>query len=728
MGPCGGSNTQLEADKRKPADGSTAVKQCGRNTGDPVIAPECSVFLVDRSALPDFITTPTAIDLSGPGSKGVLTFSAEVLVYTQSSGRPDAHKKSKPKTKIDVALPSTVYIKAIGPGPVTLTLKAHGKESLPCEMTAVQLDMVLCRAEKKHSEVFFSSTMPKHTALSRDEQVGRGRLLVLQDESQSQGRAKLIVKEPDPAVWKADLRVVLTTDSQGGEVTIFSQEVQGKDFLCGHPVSLGKEAFGDGDLVLWVEGTKRSNAHRDVRLHLGVEGKNFKAKGYADRAFFTVIDIVRVLPGEDRVYVNIPMGTSRDRPEKPWWDTKMSDAARRSGREIEATAEISPALLDVAMMFSLIPDPNNRGDLFVGAKHKRPDETDMPVMTNNQDPPTSARLTLSGYGGDRFRVAAYLQEAPPGVAILPQVMRSRAGWMSGVLTVWKKVYYRVSVMRMHDKSTDYERLFDEEGMKGIYKNSFIELVRDGDNTYADYSPSSSNADHSLPPQTFVIAFVDTIHKRSFFVEHKGVKTVFMDGYDHAFNLAEERSWQEKCFYHGTIKRLSEDHQKAVTLKRRGPDWVFNAPIKVDITLKAFDGPAGLQVDRARMVSVAMRFRWARQTQIGRGKSDQKRTTTPASDVFQGCDVDAMKASTLHTVLHEIGHYFGLVTPRLPDDTNSKNTLHIDIGEGPHCLRTKPCIMVGVATDGALQEFCENCDRALRALDLSQLPPIVGEFS
>src|SRR5262249_3020258 len=152
-----------------------------------------------------------------------------------------------------------------------------------------------------------------------------------------------------------------------------------------------------------------------VVVHLGLDrpagGLAKTEKDFGDIARITVVDVAEITPtADDNQYVNLP-----------------ADAAKpRQGREIKSKVKLSKPLKDVEMMFALAPfvdtahaDKSNPTDIPDKAKHTPAKDGDAAVKTDATGVAESAKLKLSGYGGDKFKVVAYPKEAPPPGKAIP---------------------------------------------------------------------------------------------------------------------------------------------------------------------------------------------------------------------------------------------------------------------------------------------------------------------
>jgi hypothetical protein len=104
--------------------------------------------------------------------------------------------------------------------------------------------------------------------------------------------------------------------------------------------------------------------------------------------------------------------------------------------------------------------------------------------------------------------------------------------------------------------------------------------------------------------------------------------------------------------------------------------------------------------------------------------------------YSGSEGDA----TLHTMLHESGHYLGVAPKKLPNERQTDNSYYYDeaslgVGVGPHCSKnvenpeaveqlpaSPECIMYHEFR--LTLHFCDKCSESLRGRDLSS-PSVNG---
>jgi len=736
----GGKSPQPTPEPPKP--NKEAKKE---NEVKPKIELEYKVVLVDKglskhqaAAETKLVTSPTYIELSvdetnagNPFTKGakLKCSKADVKFFLDEKCTQEVDL-SKPLTNPQIqGSKLKLYLKAQSPGELDLELDledpADGtikrvQNPAKQKMLAVKLDVELYKAAKVHSKVFVDDTAPTHTVLSDQDKVEKGRLLVVQDNGRH-GRAKLVVKKPDPKLWtvgEATYEVTVAQSVISGSVKLFDAEKAGtlKQDLGAAALKLKKADLDGKDLTFWVEGASETTDFRHVTVHLGLDrpagGLAKTAKSFGDIARITVVDIAEITPtADDKQYVNLPF-----------------DAAKpRQGREITPKVKLSKPLKDVEMMFALVPHVDtvtpansNPTDLPANTKHTPAKDADAAVKTDVAGAVVSAKLKLSGYGGDKFKVAAYPKEAPPPGKAVPAKSTSKE------LTIWKKIFYTLTCMKRYD-GTDYSNRLDEAGVKSkLADKVFIEFERTGAiATKAFTSVVKDSQTQTWNTANLPAAATRTIHvglieaqtadapqneTRTFNANHSydavtKVSTETLSGF--TFDLSAQAQWL------GSAKYEDTDHAGTwnaipngkVTLALDGLDH----KLKVDLT----DVVATVAIAKIRLKVVVKKLdEWS---------GEQSATGVLVGMRWREIAYPAqVKDAVRRTELHELGHYLGLCAKKLANAAEGANNRRYD-QNGPHCnYDTNKCVMYHAFQ--MVWDPCDRCSASVRARDLSA-PPI-----
>ena len=575
-------------------------------------------------------------------------------------------------------------------------------------MAVVKLQMDLYSDKKAHSKVAFDAAVPARTQMSDADRIGTGRLLQVQDGAKN-CRAKLVVKKPDGKFWSVgeDHYVVTLGKKTGsGDLKVFKTESGGAAEAL--PMKLAKAQLG-GDVELWVEGAAAVDKFRDALLYLGMDrnpgGLAKTEKKNGDFATFTVIEFEKVTPdaADYKQWVNLPADVNK--PEQ--------------GQKIKAKAKLTKALQGVKIMFSLVPDANNPTDLAATVKHTAPADTDAAVDTDNQGVAESGELTLSRYGGDKFKVLAYALEAPPVGENKP------AKNLSKDIVIWRKLFYKVDCMNRYGGASTYSNRLDEAGMKNKMKSMFVEMERSGnigakafqsvvkDSQIAAFNTATFGADVT---RTINIGLVEaqtgdavTEVSRTWTASAKdydGVAkttTETLDGF--TMEMETKDAWLKYAKYRnkdvnpaawtnldkGKVS-LSLDglkHKVKVDLSGVVTNVLPANKIEVEVGLKKLNEWSGDSTGNT--ILIGMRWR-----EIG----------------YPGQE----KQSALQTTLHEAGHFLGLAPKTKPDAAKTNNPLRYD-QTGPHCkFNTNGCVMYHAFQ--MVFDFCATCQSSIKARDIS----------
>jgi hypothetical protein len=458
-------------------------------------------------------------------SKGAVLSAPNVDVYTD--------EKCEPLSKLDLSKPIPNE-KLLGPGPLrlwligktkgkfdlTLTLENPGdsriirKPTAPVQMGVVELasdvyyydetsfpplEGFLGPVEDYYKKLEKLDLSVAMKPLGWTERIREGRLLHMQ-AWMNYGRAKLVLQKLDASQWPEgtdDYEIGFSTMGLGAdtispaELKIFDREVDGEEVTESVKVAELKLK----DRVYWVEGSEVSKAHRDVALDVGVHcGAVFKKHG--DWIRFTVVKITKVAfqarsePGFPKVW---------DRNSNRYFvnvDANARDLRTQPGqRAVLVYATVDPPLAGIKVHFMLAGEGAHRakdspglapgwdwGKLDLALREKdRETATDFlhvssvtgaEGISGHEGTAINQELRLSRFGGDKFRIGAYLtQDAHLAKYIAGHdKLEARAPALSDPahpIEIWRKVFAQIT----RNKKTN---LPVRDKVKSLFERSFIE--------------------------------------------------------------------------------------------------------------------------------------------------------------------------------------------------------------------------------------------------------------
>ncbi len=390
-----------------------------------------------------------------------------------------------------------MYLEGADSGTVSLTVKPQAlglpnvREADAVTIPMAVVDLVL----ELHRDV----EPPDRGAMPSPDKVTVGGLVAVQNPEGQRGRRRLRIPKPSADLWAVgpDYEVLVSVGAAHGAIALFDQAAGG--VARGLPVRLGVADFAAGPLDLWIEGQAPSGGWRDIELDIGLDrppgGLAKAVKHGGDRACITVFEVSELTPtAAQRQYINLDV----DHDHHP-----------AHGRAYRAQATLTPALEGVAVMFKLLPDPNNRAGLPDGLRHQDPHA---PVRAAT-DATGVARgeLLLSRYGGDVFEIGAYLEQDAAAGALHPT--------KSAPLTVWRAIDYQIYCMARFGGG-DFRDRIDEAAMKTVFSNRFVELRSMGADIALAYDRNVPLAGIDewvrralggpYPSRTVGLAFIDSI--------------------------------------------------------------------------------------------------------------------------------------------------------------------------------------------------------------------------
>jgi len=353
--------------------------------------------------------------------------------------------------------------------------------------------------------------------------------------------------------------------------------------------------------------------------------------------------------------------------------------------------------------FQLEPLPGNRENLPENLRHGIVTGTEYSTTTQNDGWTMSQKLSLSTYGGDRFRVRVTLESGGTGEII------------SGVFTVWRYVDFNVHTMDFADGTTRNETLLSP-GVASTFARQYIEFRGPGTDAHPSYKGIITDSeyqqyidDNGLPnPGQNEITFIfsdfvvnkpkrgkETI-TRSRLLPKDGefiINTILIPG------KVESAAWKQLG---GSWNSLSKDRVALAPTKNPSQSYV-----RVDT-----DGLAGFDPSRRVRIKVVLRvFKELGGFQVPAGcfiATRQARGPVSVSHLEGIC-------------IHEAGHAFGVAAQTTPE--GQPNPYWMD--DYGHCSNgDKSCIMY--KSSAGASDFCEVCADMLRARDLVHLPNTGGD--
>jgi hypothetical protein len=397
----------------------------------------------------------------------------------------------------------------------------------------------------------------------------------------------------------------------------------------------------------------------------------------------------------------------------------------QDGRDIAIEANLVTRQAGVTIYFTVDTHSRNRANLPVALQAK------VNPVSARTDANGIARttLTLSRYGGDRFRVSAALEDNQP--------VGSRGSCVTKWFRVWRKVFCEVDCMHRSGSGT-YANMAQTPGMKREYRNYYVQI----DDTGADSRPAhlrtvteneaaafcqGVRSGTDTPMVHFVL--MDSIIWDPANSPHTLTLTRNQGRHNfpaatttvHLHDTASPNRWLQGNVAVIITKRLPNGSNQTETLNLPNPEnhlsmsavgdnfrfqWDLrnvlglgsntNFPasvvrVQMRLTLEVWEEGSGLAAGGASIVG--MRFR--ERNYSGAGLTNRIRKTT----------------------IHESGHNMGMASRYTPEGTQPGTYYY---NAGPHCHENSDqCVMYGILHPR--YRFCDTCGDALRARNLETLP-------
>jgi hypothetical protein len=419
-----------------------------------------------------------------------------------------------------------------------LVMEVHQYDA--AEVKALQVDPDQEPLSDYHTALK-NKALPAQKALTDLQKVKDGRLLHAQ-ASGNNGRAKLLLKKLDDTQWPADTdeyKVFIHATNTSGEVEIFDAETDGtKQASPAGPFKV--KDLKAAEKVLWVEGKTFCNKLREVRLDVALDRDDGdltkEVKRNADWGRFTVVKIKEVKLDYTPV---VDTANAWDEGENRFFINFKKAGA---GRKIDIGVQLEKPLENVVVHFMLVEHKDNRKtanwgvDLPIGApsvkwtwkdvaatvKHlDKEDRKNIVHVTEKTNDKGYAKkeVTLSQFGGDKFYLAAYIDQDPhlgkyidghSDLGTRKPVMRTDP------IQVWRKFWYKemkvegITVKGFGTTADVYKDVKTEMVTAGVkemtrlaadaldppvfYPKHMISYYRDGSNNYQNnYAGDTSDA-------------------------------------------------------------------------------------------------------------------------------------------------------------------------------------------------------------------------------------------
>lgn len=749
------------------------------NVVTPRIEVEYKVVLLDRglsahqgSAETKLVTdNVTYIQVSARQSTGKPPYKGEGGTFEASPGKVDVFTDAgcttplagKIKAAELFAGPVKLYLRAKTAGKFTaeLTLDPSGDGRVSVdppateEMGVVELKAVVHRYDKGALDALEIArgddapaafhtrlkdlALPAQKAMSDEQKVKDGRFLHVQSAG-SHARARLLVKKLDAGQWPAgtdDYDIVLAGTNGLG---LYDAAVEGSAKSL--PQKFKVKDLKALDQEFWVEGSAESAALRDGLLMLGLDrpagGLAHLPKNNGDFSRFTVVKVqsvelvATVTSGQPKVW---------DAAQGRYYiNTEAGEAGRTLGpksgaRDVKVRVSLGKPIPGVPVHVMLAPDAANAAPAGLPADWKQEKLKDALRVKDRKDRKSLLHfgavtaadgkaevttLVLSGFGGDRFTPAAYIEQDPHLAKYVTghDVLGKRLPVLAAKpIEVWKYFQYKIVFMKRHD-GADYSNRLSETDLKDKYKSEFIELERKGSVVVADYQDmvpydtarawvtGKLGAEEARVLQFALVNAIGKTATTDVDVALAGVPSLsFNVGVNggRCFDLSARANWLKSatCNRTGqppvaipgdkiTLVNDGVRHKLSVDLSAQANlTGVPLANVEVKVVLIEHDYPSGLS--------------WGAPTLIGMRWREAG---------YPGKEAEA----TMRTTYHESGHYLGLAPKTLPDTAAGASSVWYNSpGVGDHCKHgPQDCTMWHSFI--LKINFCPTCKLALRARD------------
>lgn len=343
-------------------------------------------------------------------------------------------------------------------GVAELKLEVYEQDS--AEIAKLQVDPDQEPISQYHTDLE-STNLPPQIVLSDENKIKRGRLLHAQDGGNF-GRSKIVVKALTAAQFPADdgnCHITVNTGGKSGALKLFDAEFDGNEIPL--PLKIDKADLS-ADKIYWMEGADESNALRETRLDIGLGLAGKPSKNNGDWASFTVAKIKDI-----SLDYTQPAGgpNAWDSANKRFFINMQTGDA---GRKIKAKLNLGKALEGVVVHFMLVEDKDNRKvanwgvdlpsnpsvhewiwkDIDPAVKHLDKDDRKNILhysVKTDVNGMASKELKLSQFGGDKFYLAAYIEQDPhlaKYVHAHSTLDKRKPVMAADEINVWRKFWYQ----------------------------------------------------------------------------------------------------------------------------------------------------------------------------------------------------------------------------------------------------------------------------------------------
>lgn len=316
--------------------------------------------------------------------------------------------------------------------------------------------------------------LPDQKALTDKEKTGDGRVLHVQKDGHF-GRAKVRLKKLVADQWPAgtdDYRLVVTQKATDGAIAIFDAETRGKEVK---PAEFKVGKLKSAEKIVWFEGAAAVKKKNELVVSLGLDrdggGLPKEPKAHGDWAVFSVVQIKEVKveitndankavvhdSGKKRLFIN----TDDDSDGRALTDKPAK------GKKIKVTATLTEKIDKVPLHFLLSNHKKNFTKAHWGNdlpatfewmklsqgfkavdKAAAADLLHLGAETDANGVAKMDKLVVSRFGGDLFKIGAYLRQDPH----LAKFVHGHADLSKRVpvldddeFQLWRRVWVQLSV-------------------------------------------------------------------------------------------------------------------------------------------------------------------------------------------------------------------------------------------------------------------------------------------
>ena len=772
------SKHQTSSEEKVQTDATIIELWLEQDTSSPVFDQGAKIGLSGAGKIQAFIDEQltTELNLSAVIPADKVTGGSKLKIWVKGKTAGKLKIKLTPSTSTNgrfvIQPPAELEM-----GVVELKLEVYEQDS--AEIAKLQVDPDQEPISQYHTDLE-STNLPPQIVLSDENKIKRGRLLHAQDGGNF-GRSKIVVKALTAAQFPADdgnCHITVNTGGKSGTLKLFDAEFDGNEIPL--PLKIDKADLS-ADKIYWTEGADESNALRETRLDigLGLAGKLSKSNG--DWASFTVVKIKGIFLDYTQ-----PAGgpNAWDSASKRFFINMQTGDA---GRKIKAKLNLGKALEGVTVHFMLVEDKDNRKvanwgvdlpsnpsvhewiwkDIDPAVKHLDKDDrknllhysvkTDINGMASKE-------LKLSQFGGDKFYLAAYIEQDPhlaKYVHAHSTLGKRKPVMAADEINVWRKFWYQevkvsgITVAGFGNAADCYEDVkavmeaapvvemsratanalspsviypkymlsYYYDRSSGSYKNNFLNDTSDGlmvgDDKESDF---------------FALAVAST--ERPVMIPMTNVNGLWISDGN---SSPQTTAWSEVNFPFDveTDKESLDPPIQGGTLVRSGSiqveDWDPSANAgaggwgnrrtqalaAADVSISpSRNNPYVVQINKPTGLVVAPRIRVRVQSLSVRGATNFLGTSYPDGIINSYTPND--QQDFINTINHELGHSFSQVAKSSPSGIPA-HPYQYD-SQGSHCnYQNQSCLMYESGPQpAALDRYCPVCHPHLLVNDMSSV--------